>query len=760
MANEMPPVVAVLRANISDYMKKMQAARGEAKGFGADTKSSMRGIGVAAGAAFGAIAAGATAVIGLGLKVASDMEQARIGFTTMLGSAEKADAFLRDLADFAAKTPFELPDLVAASQRMKAMGFAAEQIMPTLTAVGDAVAAMGGSKEHIDRVTLALGQMQAKGKVSGEELRQLTEAGIPVWDILAKKIGVTVPEAMQLVEKRAVDANVFIAGFIENTSQRVGGMMQKQSQTLLGMLSTLKDTIKMKLADAASPLVDSFKKAMPVVTDVVGRLIDKVGPVLADVVGSLLRAVQGLLPILEPLISVFGTFIKDVVDVLLPVLKEMAPEFAKLATALGDLLTALLPLLPALLEAAVDLLPLLTMMTQFAALMVDKMMPVLKVAVPIFVALWATFKIKGLIESAIGSLGGFITKLTTTSTAAGTATMSMKTMGAQMGLMGIAMVGAGVAMHYFNKAAEENAKAQGYINAANEKQTAFVKDKLIPAVKAGKMSYEWLNKELVLAKKYGNDAAVALLDAAIAANFARAAIGAAEERAADKEEISIKTGKNKPKYLPKTPKTPKGGGGSGVDMSKLGSSGAGLETLNEKASKELQKLETKIATFNDWQRRWKEAVEGGIKKVDVVSNLARNRSVVAADVTSYYQREIGRAREFAKLLTGLARKGLNRGLLMRLASEGPDALEFAQVLNQMDVGYINRSEQAIQDLASGTANAITGTVMGSKAAAEKQFMRDVNINVAGSVIQEKMLAEKIREVLIQFKRQNLDAGLT
>ena len=75
----------------------------------------------------------------MGMKTASTMQQARIGFTNMLGSADKADTMLKQLSDFAAKTPFEFPELVKSSQRMMAMGFAAKDVIPTLTAVGDAV---------------------------------------------------------------------------------------------------------------------------------------------------------------------------------------------------------------------------------------------------------------------------------------------------------------------------------------------------------------------------------------------------------------------------------------------------------------------------------------------------------------------------------------------------------------------------------------------------------------------------------------------
>jgi tape measure domain-containing protein len=72
---------------------------------------------------------------------------------------------------------------------MLAMGFSAKEVMPTLTAIGDASSGLGLGAEGLDRITRALGQMRAKGKVSAEEMLQLTEAGVPAWAILSKAIG-------------------------------------------------------------------------------------------------------------------------------------------------------------------------------------------------------------------------------------------------------------------------------------------------------------------------------------------------------------------------------------------------------------------------------------------------------------------------------------------------------------------------------------------------------------------------------------------
>jgi len=202
---------------------------------------------------------GFAAAITSGVKLNASLEQSKVAFTTLLGSAEKADAFLREMRDFAEKTPFEFAGLQESAKKLLAFGFTAQQIKPMLTAVGDAVAALGGGQEMIDRVTMALGQMQAKQKVSGDEMLQLTEAGIPAWQMLADKMGLTTAEVMGLSEKGLIPADQAIQALTEGMEIRFGGMMEKQSQTMLGLFSTLKDTAAGVLTTISGPVFEIIK---------------------------------------------------------------------------------------------------------------------------------------------------------------------------------------------------------------------------------------------------------------------------------------------------------------------------------------------------------------------------------------------------------------------------------------------------------------------------------------------------------------------
>ncbi len=190
---------------------------------------------------------GVAGLIGYPLGLAGTMEQTNIAMETMLRSVQRAKKFLADLTVFAIKTPFEMPELMKTSRLLMAMGFTAQSVIPTLTALGNAASGLGLGQEGLSRISLALGQMKAKTKVSGEEMRQLTEAGIPAWDILARKMSTTAAALMDFTEKRGIiSAEKAIPWLLEGMNERFPRMMERQSRSLFGLFSTLKDVANLK----------------------------------------------------------------------------------------------------------------------------------------------------------------------------------------------------------------------------------------------------------------------------------------------------------------------------------------------------------------------------------------------------------------------------------------------------------------------------------------------------------------------------------
>jgi len=238
----------------------------------------------------GAAAVAATGALGfMAVKIASDNEQAAISFELLLGSAQKASAFLAELQKFAAATPFEMPQLRTAASRLLAVGTATADIIPLLTALGDATAGMGTGAEGIERSVTALTQMRQKTKVTAEEMLQLTEAGIPAWQTLASFLKVDVATAMKMVEKRTVDATVMFQALETKAGpamQRLSGMMARQSQSLAGIWSTFKDNAGQALAKFAEPALPAIKKVVDALGQATPKVLDKLrsmGGQVADI---------------------------------------------------------------------------------------------------------------------------------------------------------------------------------------------------------------------------------------------------------------------------------------------------------------------------------------------------------------------------------------------------------------------------------------------------------------------------------------------
>lgn len=255
------------------------------------------------------------------IEVAGKFEQTKMAFTSLLGGAEKANALLAQLRDFALKTPFEFPGLTDAAKKMLALGFNAEQIVPSLRKIGDAVAALGGNTQMMDRMVLALGQMQARMKVSAQEMNQLANAGIPAWDILAKKIGVSIPEAMAMAKKGLIDGVTGMNAILDGMGTKFAGMMEKQAQTTLGKYSNLKDQMTKIMTDIGLALLPMANRAMEALVPIL-EMVKKAVEAFAALPEPLKDAIvvfAGLAAAAGPLLVAFGTISASITAIKLAV---------------------------------------------------------------------------------------------------------------------------------------------------------------------------------------------------------------------------------------------------------------------------------------------------------------------------------------------------------------------------------------------------------------------------------------------------------
>lgn len=297
--------------DLETVSKQSKKATSGIKGF-ADKCNKMSGaLSAIAAVQLGSVFTGmAGGILNMGIasvQAAAQMRQYEIAFQTMLKSAEAGTQMLRDLQQFAAETPFDVPGVVSAGQQLMAFGFKAEEIIPMLTNLGDAASGLGLGTEGVSRLAYALGQMQTSGKLNAQDMMQLTSAGISAWDMLAQAAGKTVAEMKDLCSKGAIDSKAAVQTIIAGMNDQFGGMMAKTSDEVSGLLANIEETAGNTSAAVGKYLTEAFniKGILKDVSDRLGEFQQKMqtateqGKSMGDVIKECVPA---------PVIAAIGAF--------------------------------------------------------------------------------------------------------------------------------------------------------------------------------------------------------------------------------------------------------------------------------------------------------------------------------------------------------------------------------------------------------------------------------------------------------------------
>lgn len=202
------------------------------------------------------------------LEVRKEIESFEISFRTLLGNKEKADAMFSQIRDFAAKTPLQLKDLSSAAQTMLSFNIDEADIMPMLRSIGDISM---GDTQKLQSLTLAFAQMSSTGKLMGQDLLQMINAGFNPLSVIAEKTGKSIGTLKDEMSKGAISADMVKQAFIDATAEggKFHGMLEQQSQGIAGSISNLQGAIDDMMNDLGTAMQDTLVKGVNFATTIV-----------------------------------------------------------------------------------------------------------------------------------------------------------------------------------------------------------------------------------------------------------------------------------------------------------------------------------------------------------------------------------------------------------------------------------------------------------------------------------------------------------
>lgn len=326
---------------------------------------------------------------------ASSLEYAQIAYSNLFGNTELATEFINVLKDFAAVTPFGFTEAEKAAKRLLAYGIEYKNVMYVMQGVLSA-STMTGSAQTIESVSRALGQINTKGRLYNEEMRQLTEAGIPAYEILQEKLGLTQDQLKNLA-KNAVPASVAINALVDGINERFGGVAQVSNLTMQGLFANLKDNLLMISSEAIQPLFNRIKALLVPFVEFVTEL-------------RMIVDTQGLGGLFERLIppemqATVRMFIANLMNLWTVVKINLANAFKVFKIVLEAVIrvfNAFAPVVTAVLDVTARI-------TQ-AILSNEKAVRFLTMALAACAAMWIIFKIQAVASAVVAGVVNLISK--------------------------------------------------------------------------------------------------------------------------------------------------------------------------------------------------------------------------------------------------------------------------------------------------------------------------------------------------------------
>ena len=309
-------------------------------------------------AAVGAVSTAIIALGKIGLEYNSQMEQYTTNFTTMLGSQEAALQKVQELKEFAASTPLSMDDLAKGTQTLLAFGVESEKSTGILRQLGDIAL---GDADKMQRLATAFGKATAAGKVTGDTVQQMIDAGWNPLIQISQAAGETMEETQKRMSAGAVSVEELQAAMeavTSGTGQFAGGM-EAASHTTQGLISTLKDNAKALVGEVFMPISDGLLgRVLPGAIEAISSLttafrengISGMIEAAGGIVGSAIGEFTNALP----------NFVNTAIEIVKSINKGISENLPTIAKSAIEMITVLakgiLGMLPEIIKLGLDLI--------------------------------------------------------------------------------------------------------------------------------------------------------------------------------------------------------------------------------------------------------------------------------------------------------------------------------------------------------------------------------------------------------------------
>lgn len=257
-----------ITADNKDFLSKVAQSKSQVHDFVSDIEKSgtsidnlfnqlqgkFRGLGIAIGAAFTLDAA--KDFISDCINARSEVQSLETSFTTLLQSEQKAAKMISEIRQFAASTPMDVSTLAKGAQTMMGFNIEAEKIMPLLRSIGDI--SMGDAQKFTS-LSLAFSQMSATGKLMGQDLLQMINAGFNPLVQISEETGKSVGQLKEEMSEGKITVEDVTKAFISATSEggKFNGMLQSQAKGMAGSFAYLRGAVADAMNDIGASLQDT-----------------------------------------------------------------------------------------------------------------------------------------------------------------------------------------------------------------------------------------------------------------------------------------------------------------------------------------------------------------------------------------------------------------------------------------------------------------------------------------------------------------------